>query len=421
MVNKLTSIATILFTTLIFLVGNGLLGTLIPVRAHLEGFSTLTIGVIDSAYFAGFLIGCFTGPRWLTRVGHVRTFSVCAGICAAATLGQSIVVNEVSWILLRGLFGFAAANIYITLESWLNDRAKNETRGVIFSSYLGVNFAGLMIGQLLFATAKPSTFVLFSMACIFYALCLIPVGLTELKQPTPAPVPKLRPLRLFKISPVGVAGCIAVGLANNAVWTMAPVYAQAEGLTSGGVALFMFAFTLGGMLVQVPAGRLSDHIDRRWVIAGTCALAAAAGILIALFGGRGNLHVMLITIGVFGVLMLPLYALSVAHANDRMPRQSFVEASATLLLINSIASVIGPTFAASVMDRFGAPALFFFTAAVHMTMLVFTLLRLSQRGGPPVKERFAPLPPESTAFELDPRKAGTRSDGIPLPPPLEGV
>jgi MFS family permease len=404
MVPQLASVAAILFTTLIFLVGNGLLNTLIPVRAHIEGFSTLAIGVIGSAYFAGFLIGCFTGPRWLARVGHVRTFSVCAGLCAAATLIQSIVIAVPSWILLRAAFGFAASNIYITLESWLNDRAKNETRGVIFSSYLGVNFAGLMIGQLLFATARPTSFVLFSLACVFYALCLVPVGLTDLKQPSPSPVPKLRPLKLFKISPVGVAGCFAVGLANNAVWTMAPVYAQSEGLSPGGVALFMVAFTLGGTLVQVPVGRLSDHVDRRWVIAGTCALAAAAGVGIALFGGRGNLHLMLITIAVFGVLMLPLYALSVAHANDRIPRHAFVEASATLLLINSVASVIGPTFAASVMDRFGAPALFFFTAAVHTAMLAFTVVRLGVVKPAGVRERFTPMPPSPVAIELDPRK-----------------
>jgi MFS family permease len=404
MVSKLTSIAAILFTTLIFLVGNGLLNTLIPVRAHIEGFSTLAIGVIGSAYFAGFLAGCFSGPRWLARVGHVRTFSVCAGICAAATLTQSILISVPAWVLLRALFGFAAANIYITLESWLNDRANNATRGVIFSSYLGVNFAGLMIGQLLFATARPSSFVLFSFACIFYALCLIPVGLTDQKQPAPAPVPKLRPLNLFKISPVGVAGCIAVGLANNAVWAMAPVYAQSEGLSPGGVALFMVAFTLGGMLVQIPVGRLSDHIDRRWVIAGTSALASAAGVAIALFGGRGNLHVMLATMGGFGVLMLPLYALAVAHANDRMPRHAFVEASATLLLINSIASVIGPTFAASVMDRFGAPALFFYTASVHVSMLVFTLIRLGVMKPAALRGVFAPLPPSQASVELDPRK-----------------
>jgi MFS family permease len=407
MVPQLASIAAILISTLIYLVGNGLLQTLIPVRAHIEGFSTLAIGLIGSAYFAGFVFGCFSGPRLLSRVGHVRTFSVCAGLCAAATLIQSIWVSEPSWLVTRALFGFAAANIYMTLESWLNDRARNETRGLIFSSYLGVNFAGLMIGQLLFATARPESFVLFSMACVFYALCLIPVGLTDLKQPAPAPVPVLRPLKLFRISPVGVAGCIAVGLANNAMWTMAPVYAQQQGLSSGGVALFMVAFTLGGMLVQVPVGRLSDHMDRRWVIAATCLLAAAAGIAIALFGGHQK-SLMLFTIGGFGVLMLPLYGLSVAHANDRIPRRDFVESSATLLLINAIASVIGPTFAAAIMQRFGAPSLFLFTAAVHAAMLIFTLVRLQQSKAAASHEPFAPLPPSPASFELDPRRRGDR-------------
>lgn len=405
MVPQLASLAAILFTTLVFLVGNGLLNTLIPVRAHMEGFSTLAIGIIGSAYFVGFVAGCFSGPRWLSRVGHVRTFSVCAGICAAATLLMSIWVSEPGWFLMRMLFGFAAANMYMTLESWLNDKASNQTRGMVFSAYLGVNFAGLMMGQLLFATARPSSFVLFSMATIFYALCLVPVGLTDLKQPAPAPVPKLRPLKLFRITPVGVAGCIAVGLANNAVWVLAPVYAQAQGLSSGNVALFMVAFTLGGTLVQIPVGRLSDRIDRRWVIAGTCALAAAAGVLIALFAGSDR-RVLLPGIAGFGVLMLPLYALSVAHANDRMPRHAFVEASATLLLINSIASVIGPTFAASVMDALGARSLFFFTAAVHTTMLIFTVIRLTQKRAAPSQERFEPLPQEASpaAMELDPRK-----------------
>jgi len=406
MIPQLISITAILFSTLIFLVGNGLLGTLIPVRAHMEGFSTLTIGIIGSAYFAGFVAGCFTGPRWLSRVGHIRTFAVSAGLAAAATLAMSILVGELSWIAMRALFGFASANMYMVLESWLNDRTTNQTRGSVFTSYMAINFGGLVIGQLLFATAPPGSFVLFSTATVFYALCLAPVGLTQLVQPAPAPVPKLRPVRLFRISPVGVAGCIAVGLANNAVWVLAPVYAQAQGLSSGTIALFMVAFTLGGALVQVPVGRLSDLMDRRYVIAGTSALAAAAGILIALFIGRDR-TMLLLSIGVFGVLMLPLYGLSVAHANDRIPREAFVESSATLLLINSIASVLGPTFAATVMDTYGARSLFFFTAAVHVSMLAFTLVRLRLKEAPSdeFREKFMPVPNQAspTSLELDPR------------------
>ena len=409
MVPQIASIAAILFATLIYLVGNGLLGVLIPVRAHSAGFSTLAIGLIGSAYFAGFVIGCLRGPRWLARVGHVRTFAVSAGLTAAATLMMSMVVSVPAWICLRMLFGFAAANMYMVLESWLNDRARNETRGGIFASYLTVNFAGIMIGQLLVSTARPESFVLFSLATVCYALCLVPVGLTDLKQPAPSPVPMLRPLRLYRLSPVGVAGCIAVGLANNAVWTMGPVYAQAQGLSTGWIALFMCAFTLGGTLVQLPVGRLSDRMDRRYVIAGTCLAAAGAGILIALFAGphRGAL---LAGIGLFGVLMLPLYGLSIAHANDRIPRDAFVECSATLLLINSIASVLGPTLAATVMDLFGVRSLFFFTAAVHVAMLCFTIVRLRSKEAATgeFREKFAPLPHESspTALELDPRKSG---------------
>ena len=407
--SSLRPIAAILSSTLIFLIGNGLLGTLIPVRAHLEGFSTLAIGVIGSAYFAGFVLGCFIGPRWLARVGHIRTFAVCAGIAAAATLLQSMLIYVPAWIAMRALFGFAGANIYMVLESWLNDRSSNETRGGIFAAYLSVNFGGLLIGQLLFATSQPKDFTLFSLTTVFYALCLIPVGLTQLKQPAPAPVPVLRPARLFRISPVGVAGCIAVGLANNAIWTLAPVYAQSRGLSSGWIALFMCAFTIGGTLVQVPVGRLSDRMDRRYVIAATCTLAAAAGVAIALFLGNGR-GLMLLSIAGFGVLMLPLYGLSVAHANDRIPREAFVESSATLLLINSLAAVVGPTIAAGVMDAFGPAALFFFTASVHTAMALFTFVRLRQKEAPRSehREKFEPMPQQSspTALELDPRREG---------------
>src|ERR1700722_2199901 len=149
---QILSVTAILLSVLIFLMGNGLLGTLLPVRAHIAGFSDLAIGLIGSGYFAGFVLGCFMGPRLLERVGHSRTFAVAAGLAAAATLAQSLMVDEPAWIGLRALFGFAAANLYMVIESWLNDRATNQTRGRILSAYLTVNFSGLIIGQWLFTT-----------------------------------------------------------------------------------------------------------------------------------------------------------------------------------------------------------------------------------------------------------------------------
>ena len=409
-------VAAILLATLIFLTGNGLLGTVTPVRAHLEGFSDLAIGFMGSAYYAGFFAGCFAGPRLLARVGHSRTFAVAAGLAAATAVTQPLIVNEVVWTLIRATIGFSAANLYMVIESWLNDRATNETRGRIFSSYLTVNYTGLIIGQALLIAGGAKSFSLFNLSAVFYALCLIPMGLTRLPQPAPTPVPKLRPARLFAVAPVGVMGCIAVGLANGAVWTLAPVYAQDHDFNRGLLAAFMCAFALGGALVQVPVGRLSDHMDRRIVIVVVALLAAAAGLLLGYFGGT---HVTrtLVLVTIFGMTALPCYGLAVAHTNDRLPRDAFVEASATLLLVNSLASVAGPVLAALVTARAGTQALFYYTATIHIAFALYTLYRIRKMEPATDEHRdlFTPMPQQAspTALELDPRSPETPEDAAP--------
>jgi len=404
--NQLFSVAAILFSAAIFIAGNGLLGTLIPVRAALSGFSNLSIGVIGSAYFAGFVAGCFAGPRLLARVGHSRTFAVGAGLAAATTLLQSIFITETFWMLMRIGFGFAAASLYMVIESWLNERASNEARGRVFAAYMTVNYASMIAGQMLLSANKPTSFTLFNLAGVFYALCLIPVSLTMLPQPQATEVPKLRPQRLYRIAPVGVIGCIAVGLSNSALWTLAPVFAQDHGLTRTWLATFMSVLTLGGAVVQLPLGRLSDRMDRRYVIAAICAASAATGIMLYLFAGEGR-TVLLVLIGLFGITALPFYGLSVAHANDRIPREAFVEVSATLLMINALASCFGPTLAAVVIDHFGTAALFLYTATIHLSMLVFTVVRLQTREAliGETRDKFEMMPQQGSpaGLELDPR------------------
>jgi MFS family permease len=402
--SQFLSVGAILLSTLLFLGGQGLTGTLLPVRAHLAHFSDFAIGLIGSAYFAGFIAGCYGGPRLLARVGHSRTFAAAAGIATAVVLTMSLAVTEPAWILLRALFGFAAANIYMVIESWLNDRATNQSRGRIFASYMVVNFVGLIIGQWSFVAGRPSSTTLFILSAIFYAVCLIPLGLTRMPQPRTVEVPELKPVQMFRISPVGVAGCIAVGFANAACWTFLPVYAHDQHLTRGLLSGFMSAFTLGGALIQMPVGRLSDRMDRRIIIAGASACAALLGLAMWYFSGRSS-ALTLALVALFGMAVLPVYGLSVAHTNDKLPRERFVEASATLLLINAAASVAGPVIAASVTDRFGMPTLFLYTAVVHAGLAAFALARIRTTESPVHQDAYKPMLPQASpaALELDPR------------------
>jgi MFS family permease len=407
--SQLFSIGAILLSTAFLLLGNGLTTTLTPMRAQLDGFSGIAIGAMGSFYYAGFVIGCFAGPRLLSRVGHIRTFAVGAALTAATVLFQALYTEPVVWFLVRAAFGFCAACVIMALESWLNDLATNETRGRILAAYVIVNLSCLLLGQWFLLAAPPSGFELFSIAAIVYIFCIVPVGLTRLPQPVPQTVPRFRIMRLARMAPVGVAGVITVGFANGAIWALAPVYAQSLGYTTLGIAAFMSAFILGGALIQLPLGRYSDRIDRRWIAVIACVAASAGGVALALLGRVGaSVPGLLFPFALFfGAAMLPLYSVSIAHTNDRMQRSEFVEASATLLLVNGLASVAGPIFGAVVMAQFGQPTLFFYTAAVHFVMAVFAIWRIAIARGVPGERRdqYVPVPQHgsSQSFELDPR------------------
>ncbi len=408
MQSHIRGITALLLSTVIFLMGNGLVGTLIPLRATIEGFSSISIGAMGAWYYAGFVAGCYGGPRLLSRVGHIRSFAVASTLIAASIMMMPLWTSQASWFVLRGLMGLCTAILYMALESWLNDRATNENRGRILAVYIGVNLSALLIGQWMLLLGLPSSFELFSISAMLYCLCLVPIGLTRLPAPQAPAVPRLNLARIFKSSPVGAAGCLTVGLANGAFWTLAPVYAQTLGFGTRDLALFMSVFIAGGAIVQWPLGRLSDGMDRRWIIAMTCTAAAGCGLVL---GGAGQLLVAIpslfyFVVFLFGAASLPLYSLSVAHANDRLPRAEFVEASAGLLMINAATSIPGPVLAALVMASAGPNALFLFTALAHaaMAFYAFTRIRLREPAAAETRELFSPAPQSSpAALQLDPR------------------
>ena len=72
----IASLFALLLSVFLLVMGNGLHGTLLPVRARLEGFSFTQIGLLGTVYFVGFLLGCLLSGRVIRQVGHIRTFAV---------------------------------------------------------------------------------------------------------------------------------------------------------------------------------------------------------------------------------------------------------------------------------------------------------------------------------------------------------
>lgn len=383
---SIASIAALLLSVALLLMGNGLQSTLLPVRANIEAYASLEIGLLGSAYFIGFAAGCFWGPRAVRRAGHVRAFLGMVSVASTVALIHLLILAPTVWWILRGVTGFCFAVLYIVIESWLNERATNETRGTIFSIYVIINLTVITIGQLMIMLADPADFPLFCLASILVSLAAIPIAFSVSPAPTPLTVVRVRPRHLFNVSPVGFMGCLAVGAANGSFWALGPVFAQERLVDTMGIALFMSIAVISGALGQWPLGRLSDRIDRRHVLGISCAGAALAGIGLALI--PDDMFLTTLALGaLFGAFAFPVYSLTVAHANDFAVEGEYVETASGLLLVYGVGASLGPFIASSVMTFLGVGGLFAITAAVHVATVGYILHRLRQRDRAPDAER----------------------------------
>jgi MFS family permease len=377
----------------------------LPVRAELEAFSTLPIGMLAAVYFVGFIIGCINGSRMIRRVGHIRTFAALSSIAAAMAFALAFLVDPIAWWILRFVIGICFAGLYVVIESWLNDRTESTHRGAIMSTYTFINFGVLIVGQLLLTTYRPSGFELFSVVAILLGLALVPVSLTTAPSPSQPENVRLDIRGLWRLSPVGFVGCLAVGLANGSFWTLGPIFASRSGLDIDNLVYFMIGTTLAGALMQWPLGRLSDVTDRRFIIIGTGICAVVAGILLSAWP-EPSTTLLIILASVYGGVAMPPYAVSVAHANDFAEDDSFVATAGGLLLVYGIGAAAGPLIASRLMQYLGTGGLFLFTTVVHGGLVVFTILRVRIRAAPAQQNRsdFVAVPQTSPMlYEMDPR------------------
>ncbi len=405
--SALASITALLISVFILLAGSGLQTTLVPLAANAFDFSDLSIGLIGSSYFVGMMIGCFAAPWLIRRTGHIRAFVACTALATAAAILHPLIVQPAVWNVLRCTSGICYAVLYATIESWLNDKSDNTNRGGVLAVYNVINFGGLAAGQQFLRLYAPAGFQLFSLGALMTSLAALPVALTRSKSPPVPESPRLRLRWLIALSPVGVAGAFTVGLANGAFWTIGPIYANLQGLGAGGAGDFITASVLGAVAALWPAGRISDRVDRRYVIVACCALAAAAGAGLAL-APASPAWVLFALAFLFGAGAMPVYSLSSAHTADYADASDMVQVSTGLLLIYTIGAVVGPTLAAALVELTAAGALFALTAATHTSMAALTVYRLSRRAPIPPEERepFVPVPRTSPAVaELDPRVA----------------
>ena len=384
-------------SVLLLQLSSGAVGPLDVLSGTALGFSSGQIGILGSAHFLGFLIGCWWAPRLMGTVGHSRAFAAFAALGAMGLIGHTLSDNPWAWAVLRVANGLAIAGAYTVIEAWLQAKTTNATRGRAMGGYRMVDSTGQLAAQLVIAVLTPASYLSYNLLALMCCAGLLPLALTRQPPPRIPVSPRLNPGAAWRLSPLAISGVVVAGLTSAAFRMVGPLYATELGLAVNQIALFLAAFVLGGLVVQWPVGWLADRFDRRWVLIWLSAAAiAASGLTVALAGlGTGAVFAGALA---FGAATFPIYSVAAAHAHDWATDDIRVELSAALIFFFAIGAMASPYITAELIARFGPPALFGFIATGHAVLIVFSLIRMRRRAAAETRAPYVWIP--RTSFQV---------------------
>lgn len=393
----------LLLSTVMLLMGVGLLHTLMALRGEALGFSVAMIGTLSAAYYAGFLVGTYTVPRMVHRIGQIRAFAFCSTLLVVSVLVQALGAVYGLWLAMRVLQGLLLVGLYVIIESWLNAAADPRHRSTLFSIYMMLNLGASALAQQLLRVPGEG-FVLFSVVAILFAMASLPVIDMRQQQPRLHAMPRVQLGRFFRLVPTALVSALIAGLVLGALWGLLPIYAAAQGLDAAAVGTYVSVAIVGGVLLQWPLGHFADRVDRRLALAAISAVAAVAALAQLLLPAGGPATALAL-IFAFGGMAFSLYPIAVAHLVDYLERDELMSASSSLLLVNGVGAAVGPLAAGLLMNRGQPWLLFAWFFALSALLAAYALYRfMRRRRDVSAQDHFVPLV-STTSESLDPRSS----------------
>ena len=408
----------------IIIVAHGFQGNLLGLRAVIEDFNIIATGAIMSGYFIGYFVGANLIPDLVGKVGHIRVFAAFASMASLSILLHAVIVNPYFWFIGRFITGFSILGIFVVVESWLNDRATNKTRGKVLSVYMIITFIGIALGVLLLNFNNPKQYEPFILVSLLLSAALVPILLTKRKPPKFKKTSSIKIKELYNISPLGTFSMLCTGFIHPVIFTLGAVYGALMNFSVLEISLYLFLITVSGALFQWPIGYLSDRFDRRLIIIITSLLGSLFCIVCFFSVSKSpdfiNLssdwkitaqnisnHRLLfyIFITLYAGVCLPLFSLNLAYVNDFIEKEKFVSAGSGMQIIFGLSAMFAPFICSFFMNKLGPNGLFLFLFIFQTAIGLFGIYRMTRRSTEENPDNtFTPLPRNITplGIELDP-------------------
>ncbi|MCW5723865.1 MAG: MFS transporter [Maricaulaceae bacterium] len=286
------------------------------------------------------------------------------------------------WFGLRFALGMLMTVIFVTSETWINQIAAPERRATILGVYATCLAAGFGAGGLLLAWLGADGFAPWIAGAILFGGGAIPI--TLLRGPD-VEAPDAREAGLGAMwaaalaAPTAIAAALAFGALETIFFSLIPVYGERIGLSVAVIGTMVAAGAAGGILLQIPIGRLADSAGRARTLAGIAAIAAAGPVLMYLAGANAIAlyAVMFLYVGV----ATAFYTVGLSLIGERFRGGAMAGANAAFVFAYGLGSLAGPAAAGAAMDAVNPHGLLIALSVFAAAYSAFAVWRRLRRKG----------------------------------------
>lgn len=338
----------------------GLLLPLLSILLEQQGVSASVNGLNSAALYIGSFAMTLVAERLVGVVGFKKLLIGGLLMVMIALPLFPLIPSIGVWFVLRLIVGAGDSALNYVAQLWVLLVTPAENRGRNLSLY-GMSYGiGFSIGPLGIGLVDYGDYVPFvSLAVLFLVVFIFVLRyLPEYKperdlqeQKGFARFPRIYRYAWFALIPAFLYGYMEASLNGNF-----PVYGLRIGLVKEDIALLLLCIGIGGLILQLPLGMLSDRFGRRPILiaAGIC-----GGLLFALVPLAGthlwaNMALFLVAGGLVG----SFYSLGMAYAADLLPRALIPSANVVASFHFSLGSMVGPGIGGFGMQH-GSPFLLF--------------------------------------------------------------
>ncbi|WP_068774758.1 MFS transporter [Paenibacillus sp. FJAT-26967] len=361
----------LLLVVIISGLSQGLLLPLLAIMLESSGVSPGLNGFNAASMYIGSFVSMFVVERILLALGFKRILIACILLETAALVLLPVWENLAFWFLLRFTIGFGNSILHYTTQLWILTSAPPDRRGR-YISYYGMAYGiGFSLGPAGINLLSFGRFAPFFIVAVFYLL--VALLLTKLpKQPLQtgdkqAPAKK-RYGTAVRIAWFALIPTFLYGYTEAVLNGSFPLYGLRMGLTDTSVSMLLPLVGIGGLILQLPLGILSDRIGRKPVL-----LAAAVG------GGTAFMAVPLAGDSILGIGLLlfaaggmigSFFSLGLAYAADLLPRDLLPSANVIGSILFSLGSVIGPNLGGLGLQYISLGSLFYTLGSVFLIFVI---------------------------------------------------